>query len=101
MTDSVAIALITGISSAVSVIGGIIIAQLNKVKQIVNGRQTDMQARIDRAEKVCPGITRIPQAMETTIQMSVNDPTNTDPPIVMQHDSPSIAPIVSPSKGTL
>ncbi len=43
--------------------------------------------KIDRAEKIAPGITTIPKGCETSLRLTVNDPTTPDPPKVIENDT--------------
>ncbi len=43
--------------------------------------------KIARAEKIAPGITTIPKGCETSVRLTVNDPTTPDPPKVIENET--------------
>lgn len=59
--------------------------KLTAVEKQTNGRLTETEAKVDKAESRLPGITQDhPPGTEIQARMSVNDPATADPPVVIE-----------------
>src|SRR4051812_25246052 len=95
MTEAVQLALIVAIPPTLTALTGLVVVlqklknievKTTKIEKQTNGNLSDAQAKVDRAEKILPGVTgEHPPGAEIQARMSVNDPRTSDPPKVTEN----------------